>query len=88
MLKKVIRSKLRALQVFALFSSGVFWKLDTVSVSKSSPSFLRWSCKKENAAKGKEAFQGKFVVIVEGFARNFFWGKPLEFLPVHSRLQL
>ena len=24
---------------------------------------------KENTAKGKEAFQGKFVVIVEGFAR-------------------
>ena len=25
--------------------------------------------KKKNTAKGKEAFQGKFVVIVEGFAR-------------------
>ena len=24
---------------------------------------------KKNTAKGKEAFQGKFVVIVEGFAR-------------------
>ena len=26
-------------------------------------------CEKKNTAKGKEAFQGKFVVIVEGFAR-------------------
>ena len=25
--------------------------------------------KKKNTAKGKEAFQGRFVVIVEGFAR-------------------
>ena len=25
--------------------------------------------KKKNTAKGKEAFQGKFIVIVEGFAR-------------------
>ena len=25
--------------------------------------------KKKNTAKGKEVFQGKFVVIVEGFAR-------------------
>ena len=45
-------------------------------------------CKKENAAKGKEGFHGKFVVIVEGFARNFLGGTPLEFLLVHSRLQL
>ena len=40
--------------------------------------------KKKNTAKGKEAFQGKFVVIVERFAGYFFGGKPLEFLPVHS----
>ena len=77
MLKKFIRSKLRALKVLALFSSGVFWEPDTVSVSKSFPSFLRcsFSVKKKNTAKGKEAFQGKFVVIVEGFARQFFLGK-------------
>ena len=42
---------------------------------------------KQNTAKGKEAFQGKFVVIVEGFARLLFLVKPL-FLPVPSRLQL
>ena len=36
-------------------------------------------CKK-NTAKGKEAFQGKFLVIVEGFVRSFFWEiKPLNF---------
>ena len=43
-------------------------------------------CKKKNTAKGKEAFQGNFVVIVEDSLVNFL-GKPLEFLPVHSRLQ-
>ena len=38
-----------------------------MSFSKSFPSFLRWSLlKKKNTAKGKEAFQGKFVVIVDG----------------------
>ena len=42
---------------------------------------------KNNTAKGKEAFQGKFVVIVVRFARKLFLGQPL-FLPVHSRLQL
>ena len=42
---------------------------------------------KKNTAKGKEAFQGKFVVIVVGFARKLFLRQPL-FLPVHSRLQL
>ena len=42
---------------------------------------------KNNTAKGKETFQGKFIVIVEGFARKLFLGQPL-FLPVHSRLQL
>ena len=28
---------------------------------------------KKNTAKGKEAFQGKFVVIVEDSLVNFFW---------------
>ena len=41
--------------------------------------------KKKKTAKGKEAFQGKFVFIVEDSLVNFF-GKT-EFLPVHSRLQ-
>ena len=76
MLKKYIRSKLRALYVLALFSSGVFWEPDTVSVSKSFPSFLRCSFSaKKNTAKGKEAFQGKFGAFFEGFARQFFFGK-------------
>ena len=60
---------------FSSFSSGVFWKLDISRLHLSSVG----PCKKENAAKGKEAFQGKFVVIVEGFARNFFWAKPSNF---------
>ena len=51
MLKKFIRSKLRALKVLALFSSGIFWKPE------------------KKTAKSKEAFEGKFVVIVEVFAR-------------------
>ena len=42
---------------------------------------------KKNTTKGEEAFQGKFVVIVQGFTRNFFGKTLLEFLPVHSRLQ-
>ena len=63
-LKKFIWSKLRALWVLA----GVFWKpgifLEVVSIFP--PLVL---VKKKNTAKGKEAFQGKFVVIVEQFAR-------------------
>ena len=71
----VTRSKLRALSVLVLFSSGVFWKQDTMSVSKSFPSFLRWSLWKKKTAKGEEPFQGKFVVIVEGsLPADVLWG--------------
>ena len=44
--------------------------------------------KKKNTAKlkKKKAFQCKFVVIVEGFAREVSLEKRLEFLLVHSRL--
>ena len=52
----------------AVERSGVFWKPDNVCLEVR----LHLSCLcpcKENTAKGKEVFQGKFVVIVEGFAR-------------------
>ena len=58
----------------------------TVSFSKPFPSFFRWSLqkKKKNTAKGKEAFQGK-VVVLDSLV-NFF-GKTFPISAIHSRLQ-
>ena len=60
----VTRSKLRALSVLVLFSSGVFWKQDTMSVSKSFPSFLRWSLwKKKTLQKAKNLFKVSLLLL-------------------------
>ena len=40
-----------------------------MSVSKSFPYVLVKKKKKNKTTKGKEGFQGKLVVLVEGFAR-------------------
>ena len=57
-------------------------------MSKFLPSFLAsvGLCEKKNTENDKETVQGKFVVIVEGFARYLSLAKHLESLPVHSRL--
>ena len=56
----------------------------TVSFSKSFPSFFRWSLQKKNTAKGKEAFQGK-VVVLDSLVN--FLGKTFPISAIHSRLQ-
>ena len=69
MLKKLYSVKTKSsvsfsslLYRWSILETGHFVCLEVVSLSSVCP------CK-ENTAKGKEAFQGKFVVIVEGFSR-------------------
>ena len=53
------------MQRWSILETGHFVCLEVVSI------FLPFVLvkKKKNTGKGKEAFQSKFVVIVEGFAR-------------------
>ena len=59
-----------------------------MSFSKSFLSFLRWSLrkKKKTLQKAKKLFKVSLLSLLK-IRSLIFLGKPLEFLPVHSRLQ-
>ena len=45
-------------------------------------------CKKKTLKKAKKFFRVSLLSVSKDSLVNFFLGKPLEFLPVHSRLHL